>query len=235
MHETFISQRRPSHPLASYSVSSTQCLFLTVKKPSCESSWKAKSGIVLQVIPMEEMNLHLTGDIHAITAANNLLAAAIDARMFHENTQASRAAAHTRFICCCACAASAVSGTFGTVHILGAGPPKWRPLSGQTAGLHTFFSAIAGAPGTWRTALAHRGCVGHAGGCGAVMMQLPAKAAAVTGAPAVQSDAALFSRLCPAGKGGARTFAPVMLKRLRKLGIAETSNPDSLSQEERSK
>jgi formyltetrahydrofolate synthetase len=32
---------------------------------------------------MEEMNLHLTGDIHAITAANNLLAAAIDARMFH--------------------------------------------------------------------------------------------------------------------------------------------------------
>jgi formyltetrahydrofolate synthetase len=38
---------------------------------------------------MEEMNLHLTGDIHAITAANNLLAAAIDARIFHENTQAS--------------------------------------------------------------------------------------------------------------------------------------------------
>ena len=37
---------------------------------------------------MEEMNLHLTGDIHAITAANNLLAAAIDARMFHESTQA---------------------------------------------------------------------------------------------------------------------------------------------------
>jgi methylenetetrahydrofolate dehydrogenase (NADP+)/methenyltetrahydrofolate cyclohydrolase/formyltetrahydrofolate synthetase len=36
------------------------------------------------VIPMEEFNLHLTGDIHAITAANNLLAAAIDTRMFHE-------------------------------------------------------------------------------------------------------------------------------------------------------
>ncbi|TVY47935.1 C-1-tetrahydrofolate synthase, cytoplasmic [Lachnellula occidentalis] len=32
-------------------------------------------------------NLHLTGDIHAITAANNLLAAAIETRMFHENTQ----------------------------------------------------------------------------------------------------------------------------------------------------
>jgi formyltetrahydrofolate synthetase len=34
---------------------------------------------------MEDFNLHLTGDIHAITAANNLLAAAIDARMFHES------------------------------------------------------------------------------------------------------------------------------------------------------
>ena len=41
----------------------------------------------MQVIPMEDFNLHLTGDIHAITAANNLLAAAIDARMFHESTQ----------------------------------------------------------------------------------------------------------------------------------------------------
>ena len=37
---------------------------------------------------MEEMNLHLTGDIHAITAANNLLAAAIDVRVFHEASQA---------------------------------------------------------------------------------------------------------------------------------------------------
>ena len=36
---------------------------------------------------MEEFNLHLTGDIHAITAANNLMAAAIDARMFHEREQ----------------------------------------------------------------------------------------------------------------------------------------------------
>jgi len=33
---------------------------------------------------MEDFNLHLTGDIHAITAANNLMAAAIDARMLHE-------------------------------------------------------------------------------------------------------------------------------------------------------
>lgn len=46
--------------------------------------WFLRMG---QVVPMEEFNLHLTGDIHAITAANNLVAAAIDTRMFHENTQ----------------------------------------------------------------------------------------------------------------------------------------------------
>ena len=41
--------------------------------------------------PQEELNLHLTGDIHAITAANNLCAAALDARMFHERTQTDEA------------------------------------------------------------------------------------------------------------------------------------------------
>jgi methylenetetrahydrofolate dehydrogenase (NADP+)/methenyltetrahydrofolate cyclohydrolase/formyltetrahydrofolate synthetase len=40
---------------------------------------------------MEDFNLHLTGDIHAITAANNLLAAQIDTRMFHEKTQSDKA------------------------------------------------------------------------------------------------------------------------------------------------
>lgn len=40
---------------------------------------------------MEEFNLHLTGDIHAVTAANNLLAAQIDARYFHESTQSDKA------------------------------------------------------------------------------------------------------------------------------------------------
>lgn len=44
-----------------------------------------------QVIPMEEFNLHLTGDIHAVTTANNLLAAQIDARYFHESTQTDKA------------------------------------------------------------------------------------------------------------------------------------------------
>ena len=40
---------------------------------------------------MEDFNLHLTGDIHAITAANNLMAAAIDTRMFHESQQSDEA------------------------------------------------------------------------------------------------------------------------------------------------
>jgi len=40
---------------------------------------------------MEEFNLHLTGDIHAVSAANNLLAAQIDARYFHESTQTDKA------------------------------------------------------------------------------------------------------------------------------------------------
>jgi formate--tetrahydrofolate ligase len=39
---------------------------------------------------MEEFNLHLTGDIHAIGAANNLLAAAIETRMFHESQQSDK-------------------------------------------------------------------------------------------------------------------------------------------------
>ena len=51
----------------------------------------AAGGGYSQVIPMEEFNLHLTGDIHAITAANNLMAAQIEARMFHESTQTDEA------------------------------------------------------------------------------------------------------------------------------------------------
>ena len=42
-------------------------------------------------MPMSELNLHLTGDLHAITAAHNLCAAALEARMFHEATQKDRA------------------------------------------------------------------------------------------------------------------------------------------------
>ncbi|KAJ3095528.1 tetrahydrofolate synthase [Phlyctochytrium planicorne] len=111
--------------------------FACVRQPSQGPTFGIKGGAAgggySQVIPMDEFNLHLTGDIHAVTASNNLLAAAIDARMFHEATQ---------------------------------------------------------------------------------------------------TDEALFNRLCPAKKG-VRTFAPVMLKRLAKLGINKT-NPDDLTPEEKS-
>jgi formyltetrahydrofolate synthetase len=45
----------------------------------------AAGGGYTQVVPMEDLNLHFTGDLHAITAANNLLAAMIDAHLTHGN------------------------------------------------------------------------------------------------------------------------------------------------------
>ena len=45
----------------------------------------AAGGGYAQVVPMEDLNLHFTGDLHAITAANNLLAAMIDAHVLHGN------------------------------------------------------------------------------------------------------------------------------------------------------
>lgn len=66
-----------------------------VRQPSQGPTFGIKGGAAgggySQVIPMDEFNLHLTGDIHAITAANNLLAAAIDTRIFHESTQSDKA------------------------------------------------------------------------------------------------------------------------------------------------
>ena len=107
-----------------------------IRQPSQGPTFGIKGGAAgggyAQVVPMEEFNLHLTGDIHAVTAANNLLAAAIEARMFHE---------------------------------------------------------------------------------------------------ASQTDEALFKRLCPPDKG----FSPVQKRRLKKLGIDESKEPDDLTTEERSK
>uniref|UniRef100_A0A8C6U9B0 formate--tetrahydrofolate ligase n=1 Tax=Neogobius melanostomus TaxID=47308 RepID=A0A8C6U9B0_9GOBI len=69
--------------------------FACLRQPSQGPTFGVKGGAAgggyAQVIPMEEFNLHLTGDIHAITAANNLVAAAIDARMLHEATQTDKA------------------------------------------------------------------------------------------------------------------------------------------------
>src|SRR6185369_1939227 len=45
----------------------------------------AAGGGYAQVVPMEDLNLHFTGDIHAISAANNLLAAMLEAHLLHGN------------------------------------------------------------------------------------------------------------------------------------------------------
>jgi formate--tetrahydrofolate ligase len=45
----------------------------------------AAGGGLAQVVPMEDLNLHFTGDIHAVGAANNLLAALMDASILHGN------------------------------------------------------------------------------------------------------------------------------------------------------
>ncbi len=62
-----------------------------IRQPSQGPTFGIKGGAAgggySQIIPMEDFNLHLTGDIHAITAAHNLCAAALDARMLHESTQ----------------------------------------------------------------------------------------------------------------------------------------------------
>ncbi len=115
-------------------------VFTCIRQPSQGPTFGIKGGAAgggySQIIPMEEFNLHLTGDIHAIIAANNLLAAAIDTRMLHEHN--------------------------------------------------------------------------------------------------TPDDQVLFDRLCPVGKDGSRRFAPVMLRRLKKLGISKT-DPNELTPEERSR
>ena len=62
-----------------------------VRQPSMGPTFGIKGGAAgggySQVVPMEDFNLHLTGDIHAITASHNLLAAAIDVRILHESSQ----------------------------------------------------------------------------------------------------------------------------------------------------
>ncbi|MGA7193283.1 MAG: formate--tetrahydrofolate ligase [Anaerolineales bacterium] len=62
-----------------------------IRQPSQGPTFGIKGGAAgggySQVIPMEDFNLHLTGDIHAITASHNLVAAALDARVMHETQQ----------------------------------------------------------------------------------------------------------------------------------------------------
>lgn len=61
---------------------------ICIRQPSQGPTFGIKGGAAgggySQIIPMEDFNLHLTGDIHAISAAHNLVAAALDARLYHE-------------------------------------------------------------------------------------------------------------------------------------------------------
>jgi formate--tetrahydrofolate ligase len=62
---------------------------VAIREPSLGPVFGTKGGATgggqSQVLPMEEINLHFTGDIHAVGAANNLIAAVLDAHIFHGN------------------------------------------------------------------------------------------------------------------------------------------------------
>jgi formate--tetrahydrofolate ligase len=62
---------------------------LCLREPSLGPVFGAKGGATgggrAQIVPMEEVNLHFTGDIHAIGAANNLLAAVVESHVMHGN------------------------------------------------------------------------------------------------------------------------------------------------------
>ncbi|ELS3151314.1 formate--tetrahydrofolate ligase [Vibrio parahaemolyticus] len=68
-----------------------QSVMACIRQPSMGPVFGIKGGAAgggySQVAPMEELNLHLTGDIHAVTAAHNLASAALDARLFHEQRE----------------------------------------------------------------------------------------------------------------------------------------------------
>ena len=62
---------------------------LALRQPSMGPTFGIKGGAAgggySQVVPMENLNLHLTGDFHAVTAAHNLLAAMVDNHLHHGN------------------------------------------------------------------------------------------------------------------------------------------------------
>ena len=68
-----------------------------IRQPSMGPTFNIKGGAAgggySQIVPMEDFNLHLTGDIHAITVSHNLVAAALDTRLYHESRQSDEALA----------------------------------------------------------------------------------------------------------------------------------------------
>jgi formate--tetrahydrofolate ligase len=67
---------------------------IAIRQPSMGPTFGIKGGAAgggySQVVPMERLNLHLTGDMHAITAAHNLLAAMIDNQIHHHEALVDR-------------------------------------------------------------------------------------------------------------------------------------------------
>ena len=93
---TAITPTPPGEGKTTTSVSLTQGLgkigrraVLALREPSLGPVFGVKGGAAgggyAQVVPMEDINLHFTGDMHAITAANNLLSALVDAHRFHRH------------------------------------------------------------------------------------------------------------------------------------------------------
>jgi formyltetrahydrofolate synthetase len=93
---TAITPTKAGEGKTTTSVSLTQGLgkrgknvMLCLREPSMGPVFGIKGGGngggFAQVVPMEEINLHFNGDFHAVTAAHNLLAAALDASIYHAN------------------------------------------------------------------------------------------------------------------------------------------------------
>jgi formate--tetrahydrofolate ligase len=93
---TAITPTKAGEGKTTTSVSLTQGLakvgkraMLCIREPSMGPVFGIKGGGTgggyAQVVPMEEINLHLNGDFHAVTTAHNLLAAALDASLHHGN------------------------------------------------------------------------------------------------------------------------------------------------------
>ena len=63
---------------------------IAIRQPSMGPTFGIKGGAAgggySQVVPMDLLNLHLTGDMHAVTAAHNMCSAALDAHLYHGNS-----------------------------------------------------------------------------------------------------------------------------------------------------
>ncbi|KAJ8359153.1 hypothetical protein SKAU_G00156780 [Synaphobranchus kaupii] len=76
---------------AHFNVNALACMRQPTQGPVFGIQGGVIGGGYSQAIPMEEVNLHLSGDIQAVVAAGRLVADAVDARLFHESTQTDRA------------------------------------------------------------------------------------------------------------------------------------------------